>query len=225
MGLVRSRLGGMVVVLHRKHTAGIVMGFCVSFFVLGGTSTSLASASPKGLGLSKVQQKGLLLKGPAASYPKQANPSSAKPLSRSESLYVAAQVGKPFKNAGLPDKSSPMALTHSQLQFGTKLSQRTSLYVTASFQNAGEKRGRGGAHQPWVEKSFIMPGIGFEWRPPEKVKVGKYRWHMPQKLSLSGELRADILKRKNEPLSFKALPSQLRFNAVLLKVHYTLGSK
>lgn len=196
-----------------------------SFLVYGGAffvpfsganaEDSLVSAPPK------VHNKIFLKKNPfSLSKGAEEKPSVLK------KLYIKAQSGQLYKAKTLfsSDKQlTKTALDHNQFQIGTNLSEKTSLYVTASFEEDQHPKGWDN-HRP-SKKSFIMPGVGFEWQPPEKIKLLKYQWRMPEKLSLSGELRADVLHKNDAVNSLKNLTSRLRFNAVLFKVHYTLGKK
>lgn len=144
---------------------------------------------------------------------------SLKP-SPAKTLHFKANLQK-----SLPKAAPSTALHKNQFQIGAAISNHTAVFLTTSFKDPAEKFDpRIWVRQHSYKKNLIMPGIGFEWQPPEKLKVGQYQWKMPHKLSLSGELRADILKNDEAVNSFKNLPSRLRFNAVLFKVHYRLGS-
>lgn len=204
-----------------KHTSMLLCSFLIfsgCFFV---SSSSANTEDASGKTPPIVHDKIFLKKDPFSLKHK-----AGKKPSILKKLHVKAQSGQLYQEKTFlssDKKLSKTALDHNQFQIGTNLSDKTSLYVTASFKEDKYPRGWDNHHPS--KKSFIMPGVGFEWQPPEKIKVLKYQWRMPEKLSLSGELRADILHKDDTVNSIKNLPSRLRFNAVLFKVHYTLGKK
>jgi hypothetical protein len=101
-----------------------------------------------------------------------------------------------------------MALVSGGIRFGSFLNHKTLVYVKAGFNRPLTHefyKGPTIAERLSVAKTVFMPGVGLEW-------------HLPEKLSLSAEIRASF-GRHVSPIK----TSKRQQGSILFNIHYQFG--